>query len=206
MALPIAHATAGYLVHRLDRRGAAWAGSGRALAFMAIGNLPDVDFVVGFALGTPGAFHRGISHTVLAAVVFGVVAGTLVWWRRKDGWWPATLLCAAAYASHLLVDALTVDARGPAGAQFFWPLSDAYYIFPVTVFGEILIDGTSRGGFVQSIVAWPTVGVLVREALFATAGVAAMALLDGVRGAGETAASPAAEGGEVDDAVEEDLA
>src|SRR4051794_21006925 len=110
MALPIAHATAGWLVQRLDSRrrgtGSIWP---RALTFMAIGNLPDVDFIVGFVLGRPGAFHRGFSHTVLAAVLFGVVAGTFAWWRRWDGWWAAVLVCAAGYGSHLLVDFFTID-------------------------------------------------------------------------------------------------
>jgi membrane-bound metal-dependent hydrolase YbcI (DUF457 family) len=181
MALPIVHSTAGYLVQRLDRRRTPWAVPTRALAFMVIGNLPDIDFLVGFVLGRPGAFHRGISHTVLAALVFGVLGATVARWRRWDGWWPAFLLCFAGYASHLLVDAFTIDQRGPAGAQFFWPLSDAYYISPVTIFGEIIIDGRSRLGFVRSILAWPTVGVLVREALFALATLASVRLFERMR-------------------------
>ncbi|HEY2387863.1 MAG TPA: metal-dependent hydrolase [Candidatus Binatia bacterium] len=181
MGLPIVHSTAGYLVQRLDRRRTPWAGTARALAFMAIGNLPDVDFLVGFVAGRPGAFHRGISHTVLAALVFGLVAATVAWWRRWDDWRPAFLLCTAAYASHLLVDAFTIDQRGPAGAQFFWPLSDAYYISPLTIFGEILIDGRSRLGFVQSILAWPTVVVLTHEALWAGAAVATVRLSEWLR-------------------------
>ncbi len=171
MALPIAHAAAGYLIHRYDRRRAAFRGWPRALAFMAIGNLPDADFLVGFVLGQPGAFHRGISHTVLAGIIFGLVCGGLSRWWWRDRWLPAALVFAAAYGSHLLVDALTIDARGEAGAQFLWPLSDAYYISPVTIFGEILIDGRSRTGFLATVLAWPTVGVLAREALLALAAV-----------------------------------
>jgi membrane-bound metal-dependent hydrolase YbcI (DUF457 family) len=191
MALPIVHSTAGYLIHRLDRRPTPWAGPTRAVVFMAIGNLPDIDFLVGFLLGRPGIFHRGISHTVLAAVVFGVVAGTFAWRRRWDGWWPAVMLCVAAYGSHLLVDAFTIDQRGPAGVQFLWPLSDAYYISPVTVFGEILIDGRSRLGFVRSILAWPTVGVLAREALFALTALIFVRLFEIARSARRTEGAPA---------------
>lgn len=201
MALPIIHSTAGFLVHRLDRRRSGWAGSARALAFVIIGNLPDVDFLVGFALGRPGAFHRGISHTVLAALVFGLVAGTFVWRRGWDGWWPAVLLCVAAYGSHLLVDAFTIDQRGPAGAQFFWPISHAYYISPVTIFGEIIIDGRSRLGFVQSILAWPTVGVLAREALFASIALLSVRLLEMARGIHRAEATPV-----VPEGIEEDPA
>jgi membrane-bound metal-dependent hydrolase YbcI (DUF457 family) len=167
MALPIVHATAGYLLHRLDRRRAAFAGWQRALAFALVANLPDADFLVGFALGRPGAFHRGISHTVLAALLVGAAGGAIVAWRWHERWWRAGLVLTAVYASHLLVDALTIDERGPAGAQFFWPLSDAYFIFPRTIFGEIIIDGASRAGFLATVFAWPTVAVLARELAFA---------------------------------------
>jgi hypothetical protein len=199
MALPIAHATAGYLVHRLGRRQAPSAGWGRALAFMAIGNLPDVDFLVGFLLGRPGVFHRGVTHTVLAALLFGALAGTIAWWRRWDRWWPAALLCAAAYGSHLLVDFFTIDQRPPAGAQFLWPLSDAYYLSPVTIFGEILIDGRSREGFVWSVLAWPTIAVLAREALIASVSIAAIFVV-------EAAVQSRAEVAELEGQGEEDAA
>lgn len=183
MALPIVHATAGYLVYRLearrDRRPAARSGWPRAFAFMALANLPDADFVVGLVLGRPGDFHRGISHTVLAALVVGAALATLASWRRRERWWPAALTFAAVYGSHLVVDALTIDARGPAGARFFWPLSDAYFIFPFTSFGEILIDGGSRRGFLASIMRWPTVVVLAREAMVAAAAVVLLNLLEG---------------------------
>jgi len=178
MALPIAHATAGYLLHRLDRRRSPFTGWPRALAFMVIANLPDVDFLVGFVAGRPGAFHRGISHTVLAALAFGAGAGAFVAWRWRERWWRASLILAAVYASHLLIDALTIDERGPAGAQFFWPLSNAYYIFPHTIFGEILIDGDSRTGFIASILAWPTVFVLGRELAIAAVAIGACNLLE----------------------------
>jgi hypothetical protein len=180
MAFPIAHATAGYLVYRLDPRRArrAWP---RALAFMAIANVPDVDYLVGFLIGRPGVFHRGISHTVLGALIFGGLAGTLMWWRRKDRWWPATLLCAAAYGSHLLVDAFTSDFRDAAGAQFFWPVSNAYYISPVTIFNGMFLDGGSRSGFIRSIMTWPTVWLLAHEVLIAGVVVVVLRMLDVVQ-------------------------
>jgi len=181
MALPIAHATAGYLAHRLDPSREQRESWRRAVAFLLIGNLPDVDFLFGFVTGEPGAFHRGVTHTVLAMLVFAVAAGTVAWWRRLDAWWPAAALCGAAYASHLLVDAFTIDQRGPAGARFFWPFSDAYYISPVTIFGEILIDGGSRAGFVRSILQWPTVWVLLREVAIASVALGALRLFEAAR-------------------------
>ncbi len=130
---------------------------------MLIGNLPDCDFLIGFAVGRPGLVHRGVSHTIAAAIAFGVLAGMVARWRRDDRFVPAALAFAAAYGSHLLLDWLTIDSRPPAGGQFLWPFSDAYYIAPIRMFREIHIDGLTRGGFLASVLAWPTVRVLARE-------------------------------------------
>lgn len=168
MALPIAHAAAGYLVHRatFDGRPAngAWQ---RAAVFMFIGNLPDLDFVIGFALGFPGMVHRGASHTVLAAVLFGIAVGAFARWRWNERFGPIALAFGAAYASHLIVDFLTIDSRPPAGAQFLWPFSDAYFGTTVPVFSEIYIDGRTREGFLRTVLAWPSVVVLLRELVMA---------------------------------------
>lgn len=173
MALPIAHATAGYLVHRATRRSLGgnralneeW---GRAAVFMVVGNLPDLDFLVGFVLGRPSMFHRGVSHTVVAAVLFGLVAGCLAhqWWRQPFA--PAALAFGAAYLSHLVLDFFTVDSRPPIGAPFLWPFSSAYLLSPVSIFKEIRIDGQTRAGFLGSLLAWPTIVLLAREIVIAT--------------------------------------
>ena len=178
MALPIAHTTAAYMIHRLDRRRAGFGGWRRALAFMVIANLPDWDFALGFVVGQPGAFHRGLSHTLLAALVFGAALGALTRWRHGDRWLPASVVFACVYASHLLIDAFTIDERGPAGAQFLWPLSDAYYIAPVTLFSEIIVDGSSRIGFLRSLLAWPAAGVLARDAVIAAVALVAFNLIE----------------------------
>lgn len=173
MALPIAHATAGYLVHRAGRGVLAedrssLAGWRRAVVFMIIGNLPDTDFLMGFVIGQPGLLHRGVSHTVVAAVVFAVLAGAFVHWRWRERFAPAALLFGAAYLSHLTLDFFTIDTRPPSGAQFLWPFSSAYFMSPVTFFTEIHIDGMTRLGFLRTVLAWPAVTVLAREAMIAT--------------------------------------
>lgn len=170
MALPIAHAAAGYLVHRATLDGRVSTGTWkRAAVFMLIGNLPDLDFLVGFVLGFPGMVHRGVSHTVLAAVCFGIAAGAFVHWRSGERFGPAALALGAAYGSHLLVDFLTIDSRPPAGGQFLWPFSDAYFGTTIPFFGEIYIDGRTREGFLRTVLAWQSVVVLARELV--TAGV-----------------------------------
>ena len=179
MALPIAHATAGYLVHRAGRGVLAedrssLAGWRRAVVFMVVGNLPDMDFLAGFVIGRPGLFHRGVTHTLLAAVVFTIVAGTVARWWCKERFGTAALLFGAAYLSHLLLDYCTIDTSPPAGAQFLWPFSSAYFMSPVTMFTEIHIDGTSCAGFLRTVLAWPTVLVLARELVLSGIALAAV--------------------------------
>jgi inner membrane protein len=178
MALPIAHAAAGYVVHRATRGGdpaGVPGGVGRSAAddwrraalFMVLGNLPDFDFMVGFLLGRPGMFHRGVSHTVVAAVAFGIAAGLLQQWRGRERFRTAALAFGAAYFSHLVFDFLTIDHRPPFGGQFLWPFSAEYWTSPVTIFHEIIIDGRTRVDFLRTVIAWPIVGVLAREIVIA---------------------------------------
>jgi membrane-bound metal-dependent hydrolase YbcI (DUF457 family) len=177
MALPIAHAAAGYVVHRATRDDPPGVPGGRrrvsadewrrAALFMFLGNLPDFDFVIGFVLGQPGRFHRGLSHTLMAAIVFGAVVGLVQQWRGRDRFRTAAVAFGAAYLSHLVIDFFTIDHRPPYGGQFLWPFSAEYWIAPVTIFNEILIDGRTRADFLRTVLAWPIVGVLARELVIA---------------------------------------
>ncbi len=185
MALPIAHAAAGYLVHRAGRRVPEWAGWRGAAALMLVGNLPDADFLVGFVLGRPGMLHRGFSHTILAAALFGVAVGVLVRTFQGRRFTPAALLFGGAYLSHLLLDWLTIDTRPPAGGQFLWPFSSAYLASPVTIFTEIHIDGRTRESFLASVVNWPTVRVLAREVVIAALAIGTWLGLERLRAARE---------------------
>ncbi|MFN8580248.1 MAG: metal-dependent hydrolase [Gemmatimonadaceae bacterium] len=115
----------------------AWIGAGLAV-------LPDVDFV-GFALGVPYETmfgHRGITHSILFALVAGTVA-----WRLMLGppsravpkflWLYLTL----AALSHGILDALT---DGGLGVAFFAPFDATRYSFP---FRPILVSPLSLEKF-----------------------------------------------------------
>ena len=47
-----------------------------------------------------------------------------------------TLVCAAAYGSHLLLDWLGVDNYPPRGIMALWPISHAWYISDLDVFRQ----------------------------------------------------------------------
>ena len=84
-------------------------------------------------------------------------------WRWRERFGSAALVFGVAYLSHLVLDYFTIDTRPPAGAQFLWPYSSAYFLSPLALFGEISIDGRTRSGFLSTVLAWPTVVVLARE-------------------------------------------
>src|SRR5688572_10641137 len=84
--------------------------------------LPDLD-VVAFALRVPYAApfgHRGASHSLFAALLFGLaaalLAGALGANAKRVG-----VVTGLVVASHGLLDALT---DGGLGAALLWPFSD----------------------------------------------------------------------------------
>jgi inner membrane protein len=92
--------------------------------------LPDID-VIAFAFGIPYGDmfgHRGFTHSIFFAVVFGLVAARanslgVGRWRLGVLWaW-----FAAVTMSHGILDAFTNGGRGIA---FFAPFSGARYFFP----------------------------------------------------------------------------
>jgi inner membrane protein len=90
--------------------------------------LPDLD-VLGLPLGIPflGLWgHRGISHSVVAAIIVGLGAAVLVH-RHVDGrLLPLALYFTVITASHGILDAFT---NGGPGVAFFAPLDANRYFF-----------------------------------------------------------------------------
>jgi len=91
--------------------------------------LPDAD-VIGFRFGVHYGDlwgHRGMTHSLLFALILGVLAAARFrpdW--RGDGWKLAALLVVIT-ASHGLLDACT---NGGLGVAFFAPFDRTRYFFP----------------------------------------------------------------------------
>ncbi|OFW31267.1 MAG: hypothetical protein A3H97_25020 [Acidobacteria bacterium RIFCSPLOWO2_02_FULL_65_29] len=106
---------------------------------VALAALPDADLLL------PG-FHRSVTHsvfttlaiTILAIAVTGKVTRAGLGARDSDvGWriaWGVVLMCAAAHASHIVLDWLGADQSRPAGIRALWPWSDRWYISGWDVF------------------------------------------------------------------------
>jgi inner membrane protein len=91
--------------------------------------LPDLD-VIGLWFGIRFHSmwgHRGISHSLLCALVIGGVAAMLVRRRLRARVVPLVLYFAIVTATHGVLDALT---SGGPGVAFFAPFDDTRYFFP----------------------------------------------------------------------------
>jgi len=115
-------------------------------------NAPDLDFLAGLVFEGINDFHRGSSHTLLAAVVYGLVSAValqLVRWK----FWPTFFTATALYSSHVLLDACTGDVNHGAGARLLWPFSDHVYASPWLIFRGIRHGhaGDSLATFVREL-------------------------------------------------------
>jgi inner membrane protein len=123
MASPIGHTLIAVLAARMPTaRATSWTW----LFLAGVATIaPDLDFLAGLVVGEINRYHHGISHSLGAAVMFGVLAalagGRLHVPRVRLG-----VIAASLYASHLVLDFLTVDTRPPFGQPLFWPLSSRY--------------------------------------------------------------------------------
>lgn len=168
MALCVAHATAGYLAYEALRP-AGRHRPGLLATAVVLANAPDLDFLPGILVGAPTLYHRGVTHTLGAALAVAVGAWLLAragWLRgATPGFWCG--FAGAAWATHLVVDWITVDVVPPFGARFLWPFVHQHLHAPVTVLGEIVVDPRSRLGFVASILAPAALLAWGREVLLA---------------------------------------
>jgi membrane-bound metal-dependent hydrolase YbcI (DUF457 family) len=186
MPTPLAHGVAGYAAARTIRQD--WR-SWRflALAFV-IASLPDLDFIPGILIGDAGAFHRRATHSVFAAFVFTVPLVILLWKlgprmvdARTDrspspgapsapgfaAWYGFVV---AIYASHLLLDLVSLDLVDNSGLQLAWPFTNAYFSAPLPLPAALsgffdLRFGPTGGAFFRTLFSLHAFGVYIVEAL-----------------------------------------
>ncbi len=77
--------------------------------------------------------HRTATHSVTAVAATFIVAAAVT---KKVTRWRTATLCAAAWASHLLLDWLGTDWTPPRGIQALWPFSREWFISGADIFRQ----------------------------------------------------------------------
>jgi membrane-bound metal-dependent hydrolase YbcI (DUF457 family) len=131
MPSPVGHALAGlataYGADIVNRHRPLRLSSTRFVALCAgLAALPDADLLL------PGT-HRTFTHSFAAALITFIVAAGVT---GKVNRWRTATVCAAAYATHLLLDWLGADFFPPRGIQLLWPWSDRWFISDLDVFRQ----------------------------------------------------------------------
>lgn len=148
MPSPIAHSVAGYLLTRhltaksyLPKRLLAVVPTA-VLYAVFVSNLPDLDFVPQLITGL--RFHRGPSHSLLAAVlVSGLLAGIIHRFWRRTHYKMLFGVTFGLYSTHLLMDMFTA---GGSGIPLLWPIAQSFQapfaMFPAVHHSRGLFDGS----------------------------------------------------------------
>jgi len=137
MPTPVAHTLAGACIAALASRSLPAA---RALpvtaALVLAANLPDFDYLA-LLRGREAMerFHQGVFHSIGFVATATLPLALLL--RRRLGIARAWLLPATAGLTHLLLDLMVVDLKPPIGFAIFWPLSEARFHAPITLFPGI---------------------------------------------------------------------
>jgi membrane-bound metal-dependent hydrolase YbcI (DUF457 family) len=133
-------------------------------------NLADMDFIPGLITGDPRHFHRGPSHSLMAAIVVaGLGASLLTWWSVP--WLTRAGLIFLAYASHVGLDYFTPGR----GVLLSWPISHRRYQAAYPWFRGITL-GKTRQSFFFEIDPKHLLAAIRREVLLVAPGVAVLAL------------------------------
>lgn len=132
-------------------------------------NAPDLDLLVGALFGEVNQFHQGPSHSLAAAVAFGLAAVLLVRWfdcSRVRIWFAATSM----YVTHLLLDYFCFDGREPYGQPLFWPFSERYFIAEQHIFSGIRhgVPGDSLSVVIDEIFSKANLAAIGTEMLWLT--------------------------------------
>lgn len=162
MPTPIGHTLAGLTIG--EAIGDVPSGGRRWLWLAALAvaaNLPDADYIPGFVIGRPNAFHHYALHSIGAALLFGFIIGGLLW--RIRGKFIRYFICfSSVYMSHMILDFFAADSSWPYGMQILWPVSSEFFVSPLAVFLDVQ-KGQVSNGFVTSLLVWHNIYAVVWE-------------------------------------------
>src|SRR5688500_15437820 len=159
MPSPVAHILAGGVLYLAGTSGKQ--PSRLILGAAIFGSIvPDFDFLPGFLIGKPSAFHHGISHSSGFALLFGtLVFLVLRYFQYSDIAARAALMATLAYGFHAILDAVSVG-EGAKAVPLLWPFSRHDFGINIELFVHFHQDGFTHG--IWSVVVWYNLHAVVR--------------------------------------------
>lgn len=173
MPLPVGHSLAGATLYAAFDRQPGRASLARLGVAVLLANAPDLDLLPGIVLGDPNRYHHGVTHSLLTAMAAGLLAAVVVWMIGRA--WPlrgslpgaiATgVMVASLWASHVILDAFTLDLSVPVGVPMLWPLSEARVSWwPLFERADKVVGAASPAAFVTSLMSLHNLRAVLREA------------------------------------------
>ena len=162
MCTPVGHSLVGYgiLAHRSELGiQTRWV---MLINVVLISNLPDVDFLFGWAAGNPNQYHHLWTHSLAFVLITGGLYGLgYGLFTRKNGLRVGAVVSAVVF-SHLVLDYFSKDTRVPQGMPVFWPVSHAFFLSPVSLFSDVY-KASSNSAFLGSLLCWHNLWTLLLE-------------------------------------------
>lgn len=146
MATPIGHTLVAGILYFTGRRSLP-TGFSLLVLYGLFANAPDLDFLPGILIGKANAFHHGISHSLGMGLIFAAVVTTVLVKTSQRfaqyGLLRLMLIGFILYASHIVVDYITLDNSYPFGMPIFWPITSQYFHAPLYIFPNVLHSSAS---------------------------------------------------------------
>jgi len=121
MPLPVGHALVGAALAEALLPSQTAHRNWKIMIFGCLAVTPDLDFLAVWVFDVDRDWHRGFTHSLTIAIIFGCLMLVFLGrWRVKEA-----AVCALAVMSHGVLDALTtISGRG---IELLWPFSSARY-------------------------------------------------------------------------------
>ncbi len=137
MPSPIAHAVSGYVLGKFILLSPSTPYQWRGAFFqnfypVLIATVADFDFIPQILTGI--RFHRGITHTLIFAMVFSGMISLIARYYRQQNYKNLFGFTLILYSSHFILDFFT---DGGLGLQLFWPFTDMYFKSPIPFFPRV---------------------------------------------------------------------
>jgi inner membrane protein len=123
--------------------------------------LPDFDFLPGLFVGKLSAFHHGISHSLIFAVVFAVLVFFFAKHTQKNNPLRAAIIAGLSYASHVILDFVGTN-EGTRGVPMLWPFSNQQFGLDLGLLGHFRYSDSG----IWSVLRFDNISVVAREIVF----------------------------------------